>query len=125
MRAEVERLQAIYLPRRKTYKLQQLLYAEMISERGSDVADAWGKQSGFWAINDQVADVDLSIGSLVERMVALRPKTLAGIIATARSLRERPLDHLWAEPEDDRDWDVMLPTRFIDGLIERDTQGVA
>jgi hypothetical protein len=51
-------------------------------------------------------------------MIALRPRTLAGIIATARSLKEYPLDHLWAEPDEDRDWDVMLLTRFLDVLIE-------
>jgi hypothetical protein len=45
-------------------------------------------------------------------------KTPGRIIATAKSLKEDPLDHLWVEPEKDRDWDVMLLTRFIDGLIE-------
>jgi hypothetical protein len=58
-------------------------------------------------------------------MIALRPKTLAGIIAIARSLKEEALDTYWDEPDEDRDWDVMLVTRFIDGLIECGTPAVA
>jgi hypothetical protein len=86
LRAEFERLQAIYLPLRETYEPQELLYAEMAREQGMDVADAWGKQSGFWAVNDQVADVGLSMGSLAERMTALRrssrppPDASAGLL---------------------------------------------
>jgi hypothetical protein len=118
LRLEFERLQAIRLPLKKTYRPQQLLFDEIGDERGWDAANAWGEQSGFWEINDQVADVDLSMGSLVERMIALRPKSLAGIIAIARSLKEEPLDTYWDEPDEDRDWDVMLVTRFLDVLIE-------
>ena len=36
----------------------------------------------------------------------------------SRSLKEEPLETYWAEPEEDRDWDVMLLTRFLDALIE-------
>jgi hypothetical protein len=82
--AEFDRLMAILGPLENTYKPLQLLYRGKVQEIGVDAADAWEKQSGFWAINDQVADVGLSMGSLVERMIALRPKTLAGVVATAR-----------------------------------------
>ena len=60
--------------------------------RGADAADEWGKQSRLWEINDQVADVDLSMGGLVERMIALRPKTLPELLrprgASSRSRSE-------------------------------------
>ena len=125
-RTEFERLETILQPLEKTYEPQRLLYGKKLHEIGLDAADTWAKQSGFWGLNDQVSDVDIRAGELVERMIAFRPKTLAGLIATARSLKAQAIDHLWAEPEGDRDWDVMLLTRFFDGLIEIDhTRGGA
>jgi hypothetical protein len=55
---------------------------------------------------------------IVERMLDFRPTTLAGIAAVAATLRDDELEHLWAKPEDDRDWGILMLTRFIDGLLE-------
>jgi hypothetical protein len=50
-------------------------------------------------------------------MLELGPKTPSSIAAVASALKDGVLDHLWDKPEDDRDWDVELLTRFLDGLI--------
>jgi hypothetical protein len=51
-------------------------------------------------------------------MNALRPKTPSGVAVTAATLKDNSLSHYWNEPEEDRDFDVSLITRFLDGLIE-------
>jgi hypothetical protein len=33
-------------------------------------------------------------------------------------MKEDALRSYWNKPDEDRDWDVMLITRFLDGLIE-------
>jgi hypothetical protein len=32
-------------------------------------------------------------------------------------LRDGAFAHYWKDPENDRDWDIALLTRFLDGLI--------
>jgi hypothetical protein len=55
-------------------------------------------------------------------MLQLGPKTPSSIAAVALSLKEEVLNHLWEAPKDNRDWDVELLTRFLDGLIALLTQ---
>ena len=61
----------------------------------------------------------------MEGMIALRPKTLAGLAALAATMKEDALYSYWNTPDEDRDWDVMLITRFLDGLIERGSVATA
>jgi hypothetical protein len=84
---------------------------------GFEAANAWGNESGFNALDREIADLDERAGGLVERMISMLPKTRAGIAAVATSIKEDQY-HLWKEPDEDRDWDVALVTRFIDGLVE-------
>jgi hypothetical protein len=58
-------------------------------------------------------------------MVTLRPKTIAGIAAVAATLKDFSLSRYWDKPDEDRDWDVMLITWFLDGLIEVGQAGEA
>jgi hypothetical protein len=62
--------------------------------------------------------LDLRACRIVERMIALKPKTPKGIAAIAATLKEDLLSHHWKEQEEDRDYDVHLTTQFLDGLIE-------
>jgi hypothetical protein len=54
---------------------------------------------------------------IVQRMLALQPKTLVGIAAIAASLKEDTLPNYWAEPEESRDFQDLCVTRFLDSLI--------
>ena len=53
----------------------------------------------------------------MERLLALRPKTLGGIAAVAATLKNEELANYRNTPEDDRDFDVRCITPFPDGLI--------
>ncbi len=85
---------------------------------GFKAADEWSKQSGFWALNDEIAALNERAGGFAERMIALRPKTLAGITAVASTLKDYALSNHWRETKEDRDWDVEILTGFLDCLIE-------
>ncbi len=77
----------------------------------------WGKQSGFCALNTEIAALNEHAGGFAERMIALRPNTLAGIAAVAATLKDYALSFHWKEPEEDRDWDVEILTKFLDCLV--------
>jgi hypothetical protein len=68
-------------------------------------------------LSAEIGALNERAGVLVEHMISLRPDTQAGITAVAASFKENQ-HHFWKELEADRDWDVELLTRFIDGLIE-------
>jgi hypothetical protein len=118
LRAEFQQLMATRGPLNKRVKPLQAAFYAVGKLNGFEGADAWGHESEFWAVNDEIAVLDERVAELVERMILLRPKTPAGIAAVAASIREDQR-HFWKEPEIDRNWDVSLVTRFIDGLIER------
>jgi hypothetical protein len=61
---------------------------------------------------------DERAGNFAESMIALRPKTLAGITAVAATLKDYAIREYWKEPVEDRDWDVEIITGFLDCLIE-------
>jgi hypothetical protein len=89
----------------------------IFKERGIDAAIEWEKNSGGRSVNDENNRLEERATNLVERMIELRPRTRAGIAAVAACFKADQ-DHLWKDPEPDRDWEVSLVTRFIDGLIE-------
>ena len=93
----------------------------MVCESGYETARIWGEQSGFFSLENQLEALDSRANDIMEGMIALRPKTLAGLAALAATMKEDALRSYWNKPDEDRDWDVMHVTRFLDGLIERDS----
>ena len=91
----------------------------MARESGHEAARVWSEKNIPWTLLDrQLEELDSRANVILERMVALRPRTLAGLAALAATMKEDALGSYWNKPDEDRDWDVMLITRFIDGLIE-------
>jgi hypothetical protein len=68
-------------------------------------------------VNDENTRLVDHCGEITQRMTKRRPKTLAGIAAMAATIKEDQ-SHFWKNPEEDRDWDILLVTRFLDGLID-------
>lgn len=118
LRAEFQQLMATREPVQTRYKPLQIAHYVIGEAKGFKAADEWSKQSGFWTLNDEIAALNERAGSFAERMIALRPKTLAGITAVAATLKDYALSHHWQEPKEDRDWDVEILTGFLDCLIE-------
>jgi hypothetical protein len=85
--------------------------------KGFNFLVAWSAESGFKALNKEFSDLSERATYLVERIIKLGPRTRAGIAAVAASFKADQR-HFWKEPEPDRDWEISLLTRFIDGLIE-------
>jgi hypothetical protein len=94
-------------------------YVAISKVNGYETAKKWGHQSEYWALNDELADLCVRETDLVDTMIKLRPKTLVGIAALATAFKADQ-DHFWKKPEPDRDWDISLLTRFLDGLIDLD-----
>ena len=76
----------------------------------------WSFQSEHDAFITELSEKCERGTNLVDSMIQLLPKTLAGIAAVAAAFKEDQ-DHFWREPEQDRDWEISLLTRFLDGLI--------
>jgi hypothetical protein len=68
-------------------------------------------------LNDDVSDLCLRETNLVDSMIKLQPKTPAGIAAVAAAFKADQ-NHFWKSPEADRDWDISLLPRFLDGLMD-------
>jgi hypothetical protein len=77
------------------------------------------------AMDEMTSSTSVKLSRLAERMLDLGPTTPAGIAAVAATLREDNLAHYWEKPARDRDYDVELVTRFIDGLIGATVGGAA
>jgi hypothetical protein len=95
----------------------EVAFAAIIKANGSGKAVEWGHQTEYWALNDELGDLCIRETNLVDSMIKLQPKTPAGIAAVA-AVFKADQDHFWKEPEPDRDWDISLLTRFLDGLID-------
>jgi hypothetical protein len=121
LRAEFELLDATREPLIEQVDALSLSFTQRVREGGYKTALIWGEQSGFLSLEDQLEALDLRANDIMESMIALRPKTLAGLAALAATMKEDALRSYWNKPDEDRDWDVMLVTRFLDGLIERDS----
>jgi hypothetical protein len=84
---------------------------------GYKKAEEWGHRSQYWALNDDLSDLCLRETNLVDSMIKLQPKTPAGIAAVAAAFKADQ-NHFWKSPEADRDWDISLLPRFLDGLMD-------
>jgi hypothetical protein len=84
---------------------------------GYKKAEEWGRRSQYWALNDDLSDLCLRETNLVDSMIKLQPKTPAGIAAVAAAFKADQ-NHFWKSPEADRDWDISLLPRFLDGLMD-------
>jgi hypothetical protein len=116
LRAEFERLEMTRQPLVEQINELSWTFTQIAHESGYEAARVWGEQSDF--LDDQLAELDSRANAIVERMSALWPRTLAGIAALAATMKEDALGSYWDKPEEDREWDVMLITRLLDGLIE-------
>jgi hypothetical protein len=94
LRADFQRLQAMIDPLKKRHDPLQTAFYAIGKLNGFEGADKWAKESGFWAVNDEIADLNERAGILVERMILLRPKTPGGIAAVAASIKEDQT-HFW------------------------------
>jgi phosphoglycolate phosphatase-like HAD superfamily hydrolase len=117
LQAEIERLRATRKPLEDTANALYQSFEQTIRESGFEAARAWSDSVGMDSKIEEIEQIDRSSGHLIERMIEVGPKTPASIAAVASALKEEVLDHLWDKPKDDRDWDVELLTRFLDGLI--------
>jgi hypothetical protein len=88
LRAEFQQLMAKMEPVQTRYEPLHIAHQVIAEAKGFKAADEWSKQSGFWTLNDEIAALNLLAGSFAERMIALRPKTLAGITAVAETLKD-------------------------------------
>jgi hypothetical protein len=118
LRAEFERLEVTRQPLVERTNELSWNFTQMVCESGYETARVWGERSGYWSLIDQLEALDSRATAIVERMVALRPKTSAGLAALAATMKEDALNAYWNKPDEDREWEVMLITRFLDGLIE-------
>jgi hypothetical protein len=118
LRTEFLQLMATREPVQTRYVPLQIVHNVLGEVKGFEAADEWSKQSGFWALNAEIAALNERAGGFAERMIALRPKTLAGITAVAATLKDYALSQYWRETKEDRDWDVEIITGFLDCLIE-------
>lgn len=124
LHVEFQQIQADILPTKTRYEPLSVAYEAILKTHGHEAAKTWGHQSEFWTHNATMSDSDERATNLIERMIDLRPKTLAGIAAVAASLKEDQ-SHFWDETEKSRDWDILLVTKFIDALIECGAPAVA
>jgi hypothetical protein len=117
LRAEFERLEVTRQPIIDQTNEFAWTFTRIVRESGYETARVWGEQSGFSTLDSQLDELNSRANAIVERMVALRPRTSAGLAAVAATMKEDALWRHWDKPEENRDWDVMLITRFLDGLI--------
>jgi hypothetical protein len=118
LRAEFLELQAKMAPLKKRSAPLNVAFGSILKLNGFEAAAAWNKESGCDALNREIAGLSQRASELEERMIVLRPNTLAGVTAVAAILKDYALSEYWKEPEEDRDWDVEILTRFLDSLIE-------
>ena len=121
LRAEFERLEVRRQPLIEQTSEWSWSFTRRVCESGYEAARIWGEQSGFLRLENQLEALNSRANDIMEGMIALRPKTLAGLAALAATMKEDALRSYWNKPDEDRDWDVMHVTRFLDGLIERDS----
>jgi hypothetical protein len=117
LRAEIEGLKATRWPLENTANALYAVFEKSVLESGFEAACAWGAKVGLDPRLDEIEQIDRRAGQIIEQMLELVPKTPASIAAAASALKEEALGHLWDQSEGDRDWDVALLTRFLDGLI--------
>jgi hypothetical protein len=115
--AEFQELQPKISSVRKRLAPLEVAHDAIGMKHGFEKAAEWSTQSEHDALITDLSDLCLSETYLVDSMIKLQPKTLAGIAATAAAFKEDQA-HFWKKPETDRDWEISLLTRFLDGLID-------
>jgi hypothetical protein len=116
LRAEFERLEVTRQPLIEQVDELSWSFSERVCESGYETATAWSEQSGFSILQNQLEELDARANAILQGMSALRPRTLAGLAALAATMKEDALYSYWDKPDEKRDWDVALITRFLDGL---------
>jgi hypothetical protein len=117
LRAEFLQLRAKLPTLGKRFAPLRVAFGSILKLNGFEAAAAWSKETEYDALNHEISDLNLRATDLVDSMIKLQPKTLAGIAATAAAFKEDQAN-FWEEPEPDRDWEISLLTRFLDGLID-------
>ena len=115
--AECQELQAKISLIRTAIEPLEVAFAAIMKANGYKKAEEWGHRSQYWALNDDLSDLCLRETNLVDSMIKLQPKTPAGIAAVAAAFKADQ-NHFWKSPEADRDWDISLLPRFLDGLMD-------
>jgi hypothetical protein len=117
LRVEIEDLKVKRGPLEDTANALYQSFELTIREDGFEAARAWSNKVGLDPQLEKIEQLDGRAGRVIEQMLEIGPKTPASIAALAWALKEETLGHHWDAPEGDRDWDVLLLTRFLDGLI--------
>jgi hypothetical protein len=110
LQAAIESVESRYQP-------LDIAFEAIVHMQGVNAAKVWAAESGCGALSKEADNLHDRANNLFGRMVDLRPSTQAGIAAVAASIKDE-LQDFWKDPEPDRDWEISLFTRFIDGLIE-------
>ena len=118
LRAEHQRLTVARLPLDRICDEAHSCFSEICRKEGWDAAVAWSEQNGHDEALRKLEETNVRDSTIAQEMIALRPRTLAGVAAVAATLKEWDLSHYWKEPDIDMDWDVAMLTRFLDSLIE-------
>jgi hypothetical protein len=118
LRTEFERLDAMRRPLIHKDNELDLTFRKRIKKYGIEAAMALDPdERASKRLAKKLNPLDARAEDIMERMLALLPKTLDGIAAVAATLKNEELANYWNTPEDDRDFDVRCITRFLDGLI--------
>ena len=106
LRAEFERLDGMRRPVENYVNELSATFESIALEKGVEAAKAWGAQANLDDLIQARDKLDSRASRIIERMIALKPKTPRGITAVAETLKEDHLASDWKEPEEDRDYDV-------------------
>jgi hypothetical protein len=117
LHAEFKQLQAKMSSIQTRFAPLSVAFAAIIKNDGAEKAMNWGRQSEYWALNDELSDLEGKSTYLVDSMIKLRPRKRLGIAAVAAAFKDNQ-SHFWKKPEPDRDWEISLLTRFLDSLID-------
>ena len=119
LRAEHERLMTARPPLDRAIDELYPSFYDFCRKEGTAAAFAGRDETrDYWEANSKLEEIGIRTGEIAERMIALRPKTLADLAAVAATLKEWTLKHYWDRPDIDMDWDIAMITQFVDSLIE-------
>jgi hypothetical protein len=117
LHAEFKQLQAKATSIRTRLKPLDVAFEAISKANGYEKAMNWSHQTEYWALNDEVSDLEIRLTNLVDSMIKLKPRKQLGIAAVASAFKADQ-DHFWKEPEPERNWEISLLTRFLDSLID-------
>lgn len=118
LRSEFERLEATRAPILEKHNELDWTFHKLLEKHGYDAAIAADTNaSEFEETERQLEPLTQRAFNIVQRMLALQPKTLDEVAAVAATLKQDTLPNYWAEPEENRDFQEQCITRFFDSLI--------